>query len=391
MEEQKARKKPKKKADGDSKKKSKKSSLAEALNGKKKKKKKGKEKEVKGKATPPKKGVKKKPVLTEEEKAARETERIAKLQPIRPVSASVQAKLDALKEAASKESFSVKSKFPAELRPLVLEAAKEAHKCNQLDENYYNILPTLLPYNRFTLRKLTKRLIFPDRIEELTAEKHVHMARFKQQVEDAMKPQLEEYEAEVARVEKEKLEKGDMPADTADTVMSEQAATVQPKTEPEAAIDEVSRSSPVAEGDHPEPPLEKPKEGEVAKKFKWSEELRVTLYNIIQAEMEMTALKNEKIELEKSGEKLSEQTMRKLVYAEIIKYWPEDWVTTYLISREYSMHKRKMDKREEKLKAAASTKADPITSGPIPSSLTPMDIDAPKKSSLHDLLDGTGT
>ncbi len=69
----------------------------------------------------------------------------------KPVVAPLQEAFDVLKVLVGMADFSEKKKFPPELkRPLVL-CAKLAVEVGEYGENYFEHLPGLLPYNRFTL------------------------------------------------------------------------------------------------------------------------------------------------------------------------------------------------------------------------------------------------
>jgi hypothetical protein len=44
-----------------------------------------------------------------------------------------------------------KGKFPPVLKPLLKEVTVLAIKNNEYDENFFNVMPKIFPYNRFTM------------------------------------------------------------------------------------------------------------------------------------------------------------------------------------------------------------------------------------------------
>lgn len=49
------------------------------------------------------------------------------------------------------DDWSVKGKFPAELKPVLAEVALKAIELGEYDDDFFNLMPTLFPYNRFTM------------------------------------------------------------------------------------------------------------------------------------------------------------------------------------------------------------------------------------------------
>jgi hypothetical protein len=81
------------------------------------------------------------------------------------------------------EDWSVKGKFPPNLKPLLSRVAMKAIELNEYDEHFFNYMPILFPYNKFTMtvrshslsflfsnistpfrlfKKLIKRTVFPE-------------------------------------------------------------------------------------------------------------------------------------------------------------------------------------------------------------------------------------
>ena len=53
--------------------------------------------------------------------------------------------------AKDKENWSTKGKFPPGIKPMLTEVALKAIMLNQYDDNFFNYMPDIFPYNRFTM------------------------------------------------------------------------------------------------------------------------------------------------------------------------------------------------------------------------------------------------
>lgn len=49
------------------------------------------------------------------------------------------------------ENWDVKGKFPPGLKPLLSQVALKAITLNEYDDNFFNLMPKIFPYNRFTM------------------------------------------------------------------------------------------------------------------------------------------------------------------------------------------------------------------------------------------------
>lgn len=49
------------------------------------------------------------------------------------------------------ENWEVKGKFPQSLKPILTQVAVLAIKLNEYDEHFFNLMPLLFPYNKFTM------------------------------------------------------------------------------------------------------------------------------------------------------------------------------------------------------------------------------------------------
>ena len=49
------------------------------------------------------------------------------------------------------ENWDVKGKFPPALKPVLVKIALKAILLGEYNENFFNLMPTLFPYNKFTM------------------------------------------------------------------------------------------------------------------------------------------------------------------------------------------------------------------------------------------------
>ncbi|KAG6814863.1 hypothetical protein H0H93_011952, partial [Arthromyces matolae] len=63
----------------------------------------------------------------------------------------IQDEIELLKEEISKESWSQKGKFPPSLKPHLAKLAVLAIKLDEYDDFFFSLMPTLFPYNKFTM------------------------------------------------------------------------------------------------------------------------------------------------------------------------------------------------------------------------------------------------
>ena len=68
-----------------------------------------------------------------------------------PFSAELEQAIEVLKEAIAKENWEVKGKFPPGIKPLLAQVALKAIVLGEYDENFFNLMPRLFPYNKFTM------------------------------------------------------------------------------------------------------------------------------------------------------------------------------------------------------------------------------------------------
>ena len=59
------------------------------------------------------------------------------------------------------ESWGVKGRFPPAMKPLLAQVALKAIRLNEYDDNFFNLMPRLFPYNRFTMSVRPSFSFFP--------------------------------------------------------------------------------------------------------------------------------------------------------------------------------------------------------------------------------------
>jgi hypothetical protein len=75
------------------------------------------------------------------------------------------------------------------------------------DENFFNYLPKIFPYNRFTMSKLTKRLAYKDHIRLIHERQAALLAELQRMVDEGMESAKVEYERSVQLWEEKKQRK----------------------------------------------------------------------------------------------------------------------------------------------------------------------------------------
>ncbi|KAF9093563.1 hypothetical protein BGX27_001587 [Mortierella sp. AM989] len=245
--------------------------------------------------------------------------------PLEPLNEEVQAAYTAVADLAKKESWEVKSRFPPHIKEPLWECARVALATRStgyvLDDSFFVHLQEILPYNKFTLKKLVYKAVLPDWIAEL--------------------------ETQRAR-------------------LIEQFAT---------RADMVWKSSGLAAVDKPQ--TEKDGDGDVnmngdevkfPKKFPWSQDLRLLLWETMEKFMEIHAAKQELRAVDESQPvPPTDSKTRKDAYQTLLQSFPAGWMTSYEISRQYSQLKEKVQKQEKKEVESSATsqtgKPKPVFSG----------------------------
>ncbi|CEG72512.1 hypothetical protein RMATCC62417_08061 [Rhizopus microsporus] len=252
-------------------------------------------------------------VIQDEDKKKKGTE----VPPLLPLDSELEAVINRIREGASKESFENKAKFPESLKPAVLEAGLISFRRNPiLDVNLIHHLMTCLPYNRFTLRKFITTKSGQMRVDELQQEIDELAIKLKQTIDKMMPAQQQMHEARVAALKQAKAVK---------------VATAAANNNGFIDVDALEPDE------------------ELEPKFKYTDEVRQILYDIMKADEQSTLISNLITQYRnganntKDAEKLvAEGKARKLMYQRLLSCWPDGWMNTYEISRQYNLYKNKI-------------------------------------------------
>ncbi|KAH7882101.1 hypothetical protein F5I97DRAFT_1939569 [Phlebopus sp. FC_14] len=235
----------------------------------------------------------------------------------------LQAAIEDLKAAISKESWNVKGKFPASIKPILAEVALKAVHLGEYDEDFFSLMPVLFPYNRFTMTKLIKRTIFSDHLRILTTRQDELLAQLAVLTKEGFPKAQEEWEKSVAAWEKrQEKAKAELEAGTTST----------PSVAEQPHHDDAGTAS-GAEG-----------EGPASQKYRLTEAMKTIIWQLVMLSNECCRLENEKNELEGSNAQVSEQGSRKVLYQKIVAAFPPGWLNSGQISREVSSMKKKFEK-----------------------------------------------
>lgn len=260
--------------------------------------------------------------------------------PTKPVDRRLAAEFQHIKNLVASEDFSVKHKFPVTLRPPLRKAARVALELGEYNENFFNYLPAIFPYNRFTMSKLVKREFYDDHAELLKRKQDELLDDLREAVQEALPAHRADYEEQMQRWREQGAVSG--PGATAGAAGSPTNGTTTPAMEGEAA----------AEGGDDEAAAASKSGGDSApvRKWRWTERMREDVFQIILLENGLTELRQEKGRLENVTDQISELNQRKAAYKRMMECWPseaggEEWTTTTAISREFSLTKKKHDRQ----------------------------------------------
>lgn len=239
-----------------------------------------------------------------------------------------------MKEAIAKENWEQKGKFPPSLKPQLAQLALLAIKLDEYDDHFFNLMPVLFPYNKFTMTKLIKRTIFSEHIALLQERQDLLIKQLEEQAKVGFSKAEEEWQKSVAHWHRrqEKLAAGstDAPGESASA-----GPTRAPSEEREggAVMDVEPISAAPGEGAKqghtPHPP---------GKKYRLTERMKGLIWDLVLLSNEACRLENEKNTYEGSVIQLSEQGGRKLLYQKIVAAFPEGWMSSGQISRDGEFH-----------------------------------------------------
>ncbi|KZO91633.1 hypothetical protein CALVIDRAFT_568079 [Calocera viscosa TUFC12733] len=260
-----------------------------------------------------------------------------------PFSPELDSMLEELRESVERESFEQKGKFPQNLKPTLERVSLFALKNGEYGDNYFNVMPKIFPYNRYTMMKLIKKMMYADH-QKLLADKTEELLVLLKKEVDLQRPKAEaEYEAALKVYDEHQVAKvagggaaapatGTAPAATSGSPNAMQVdgrpATPEPNT---SGVTEWQRE-------------EKPPQ----KRYRWTEKMKELLWQLVELSNASAQLTNEKAQFDGSTSNVSEQGLRKDLYKRIVQCFPDGWMQSTNISREVSMLKKKYTKETER-------------------------------------------
>ncbi|EIW76914.1 hypothetical protein CONPUDRAFT_130315 [Coniophora puteana RWD-64-598 SS2] len=268
---------------------------------------------------------------------------------IRDFKPELQTAFDDLKAAISNQTWENKSKFPPTLKPLLAEVALKAVHLGEYDDDFFNLMPVLFPYNRFTMSKLIKRLVFVDHVKILTDEQEKLLAQLAALTKEGFPRAKEEWERAVVQWEKRQEKRSDGTpvaggpgSDIKDEEMAEPSATANALSTASAldgGADDGGEGREEGAGGMAGRDAHPP-----AQKYRLTEEMKQIIWQLVLLSNECCRLENEKNELEGNNQIVSEQGTRKVLYQKIVASFPPGWLNSGQISRDVSAMKKKLEK-----------------------------------------------
>ncbi|KAG6874899.1 hypothetical protein C0992_006063, partial [Termitomyces sp. T32_za158] len=95
------------------------------------------------------------------------------------------------------ENWDQKGKFPPSIKPHLSKLALLAIKLDEYDEFFFSLMPTIFPYNKFTMSKLIKRTVYPEHQELLQERQNALLADLAKQAKEGFHKAQEEWEKSV--------------------------------------------------------------------------------------------------------------------------------------------------------------------------------------------------
>ncbi|OSD00713.1 hypothetical protein PYCCODRAFT_1446102 [Trametes coccinea BRFM310] len=270
---------------------------------------------------------------------------------IRPFHPELEQAIDVLKEAIAKEDWSVKGKFPPGIKPILGQVALKAVILGEYDDNFFNLMPKLFPYNKFTMTKLIKRTIWRDHTNLLLDRQNALIEELRVLAEEGFPKAKEEWEKSVAQWEKRheraKAEAGGGPGVAHSTEGSPAASDAQ-ATPMLGTTALESRQDADDGGDQDDGGAGGGRGGRdthpPAQRYRLTDQMKQIIWQLVCLSNECCRIENEKNALEGSNQIVSDQGVRKNLYQRIVAAFPEGWLSSGQISREVSVMKKKYEK-----------------------------------------------
>ncbi|EMD34978.1 hypothetical protein CERSUDRAFT_116505 [Gelatoporia subvermispora B] len=274
---------------------------------------------------------------------------------VHPFSDELEAEFELLKEAIAKENWETKGKFPPSMKPILAKVALKAIILGEYDDNFFNAMPRLFPYNKFTMTKLIKRTIWKDHQNLLIDRQNALIEELAVLAKEGFPKAKEEWEKSVSLWERrQERAKAEADAGTAGhSVEGTPAATDSQHPTPKLPTSTLASRISLDEGgndtglEHDEA-KGKSQEGREthppAQRYRLTDTMKQIIWQLVCLSNECCRIENEKNALEGVNQVVSDQGVRKSLYQKIVAAFPEGWLSSGQISREVSVMKKKYEK-----------------------------------------------
>jgi hypothetical protein len=224
--------------------------------------------------------------------------------------------------------------------------ALKAVALDEYNDDFFNLMPVLFPYNKFTMTKLIKRTIFQDHVEFLNQRQTTLLEELSLLTKEGFTKAQEEWEKTVTlwEAKQEKIKEAEAKAGEESAAgapppsarqSTEDAGSGMELDQPPPAPTQEGGTPKVAGKSEPHPP---------SKKYRMTERMKSIVWQLVSLSNECCRLENEKNTLEGSNNQVSEQGLRKGLYQKIVAAFPEGWMSSGQISRDVSSMKKKFEK-----------------------------------------------
>ncbi|KAG8908995.1 hypothetical protein FRB99_000098 [Tulasnella sp. 403] len=253
-----------------------------------------------------------------------------------------------LKTTIDEANWETKGKFPPHLKPLLQSTAIVALKHGDYNDNFFDYLPTIFPYNRFTMMKLTSRLMYQEHQKFLQDRQNALLDELKQiAVEDFAKAQEDFAKACAAWEERQKRRQlltveGGTPGEGASNAMDVDSRPHSPN--PAVHNDSEAAGNP---GKEKLPGQREREDKAPIQKYKWTDAIKSRVWGLVHLSNESARLTSLMHGWDATIPIATEQSLRKNLYARITAVFPEGWMNSQIISREVSNMKLKLKKESE--------------------------------------------
>ncbi|KAJ1653037.1 hypothetical protein IWQ61_006756 [Dispira simplex] len=253
-----------------------------------------------------------------------------------------------------------------------------------LDNDFYTRLTNVVPYNRATIRKIVGRLTLQERIRLKQTQSQEAFDALRTLVLPGIEIQAKNRPAPASGSDTGPPTAPTPPLAPKPLPMEGVGSSPSPSSanrssgihlllnHPETEADSPSKPEPGVSGNpqlpipapvptsteprHPSPSApvrgqppqteeECPAPNKTIRKFSWTNALREALWTFVQIDMEIHILTSELSTLEGKDAVVKEGVVRRAAYQKVLSLWPDGWMTSLDISREYGFKKRRKEKQ----------------------------------------------